>query len=120
MDFHRATNTYYYDGDAAMNHFRILIAAAFVGFVAFGSVLAQAQQTTPTPRSAPVQVAPTSQPPSAAAKVETWTKEQWAAARKEWSKDKAKWADCRKQSNDQKLSGRKSWSFLYNYMMSKG
>jgi hypothetical protein len=119
MDFYRAINRHYYYGDVAMNHFRILIAAAFAGFVAFGSMLAQAQQATPAPRSAPAQVAPTPQPPSTAAKVETWTKEQWAAARKEWSKDKAKWADCRKQSNDQKLSGRKSWSFLYNCMASK-
>ena len=53
---------------------------------------------------------------STAAKVETWTRKQWDAAKKEWAKDKAKWADCRKQSGEQKLKGRKSWSFLYKCM----
>jgi len=53
-----------------------------------------------------------------ATQVEKWTTKQWEAAKKEWSKDKKKWADCRKQSRDQKLEGRKSWSFLYKCMTS--
>jgi hypothetical protein len=48
--------------------------------------------------------------------VQNWTTKQWNAMTKEWAKDKAKWADCRKQSTAQKLSGRKSWSFLYECM----
>ncbi len=48
--------------------------------------------------------------------VQNWTTKQWNAMTKEWSKDKAKWADCRKQSNSRKLSGRNSWSFLYDCM----
>jgi len=70
-----------------------------------------------TPASPPATtLAPASSKPSAATRVETWTKKQWDAAQKEWAKDKAKWADCRKQSSKQKLEGRKSWSFLYQCM----
>ncbi|MEA2977664.1 MAG: hypothetical protein QOF19_3184 [Alphaproteobacteria bacterium] len=53
---------------------------------------------------------------SAVTSVENWSRKQWNATTKEWSKDKARWSDCRKQSADQKLSGRKSWSFLYQCM----
>jgi ABC-type transport system involved in cytochrome bd biosynthesis fused ATPase/permease subunit len=53
---------------------------------------------------------------SAVTSVENWSRKQWNATTKEWSKDKARWSDCRKQSTDQKLSGRKSWSFLYQCM----
>jgi hypothetical protein len=67
--------------------------------------------------SATVQAqAPDSSKPSTVEQVETWTKKQYDAARKEWAKDKTKWTDCRKQSKDQKLTGRKSWSFLYTCM----
>ena len=54
--------------------------------------------------------------PSTAEKVQAWSQKQWNTAKKEWAKDKAKWADCQKQSKDQKLKGRKSWTFLYNCM----
>jgi hypothetical protein len=63
-------------------------------------------------------IAQTSSTPSTAAQVEKWTAKQWEAAKKEWAKDKVKWADCRKQSSNQKLEGRKSWSFLYKCMTS--
>jgi hypothetical protein len=53
---------------------------------------------------------------STAVQVQDWTRKQWNAMTKEWSKDKAKWADCRKRSSDQKLSGRKSSSYLYACM----
>jgi hypothetical protein len=99
-----------------MNHIRAFTAVALVGFIASGAVYAQTPQSPPTPKPAPAISTPAPSEPSTAAKVEKWTKKQWAAAQKEWSKDKAKWADCRKKSKDQKLSGRKSWSFLYNCM----
>ena len=54
--------------------------------------------------------------PSAVTKVEHWTTKQWNAAKGDWMKDKAKWADCRQLSTDQKMAGRKSWSFLYTCM----
>ena len=59
---------------------------------------------------------PDSSKPSTMTQVETWTQKQWNAAKKDWAKDKLKWADCRKQSSEQKLQGRKSWSFLYTCM----
>jgi hypothetical protein len=52
------------------------------------------------------------------AMVETWTVKQWNAATAEWAKDKGEWASCRKQVSDKKLSGRASWSFLYDCMKS--
>ena len=58
---------------------------------------------------------PTAQP-STVTKVENWTSKQWNAAKTEWARDKAKWVDCQHQSTDQKLTGRKSWSFLYTCM----
>jgi hypothetical protein len=45
-----------------------------------------------------------------------WTRKQWAAAKAKWAKEKVKWADCQLQGSKKKLSGRKSWSFLYDCM----
>ena len=58
-------------------------------------------------------------PTSAVTNVEKWTTKQWNSAKKEWAKDEAKWTDCRQQSTKQKLTGRKSWSFLYTCMTTK-
>jgi hypothetical protein len=99
-----------------MKHIGTLSAVALAGIIATGVVFAQAPQSTPTPRPAPSTSTSAPSQPSTVTKVESWTKKQWAAAQKEWSKDKAKWAECRKKSKDQKLSGRKSWSFLYDCM----
>jgi len=41
---------------------------------------------------------------------------EWNNAVKQWAQDKTKWAGCREQSKARKLSGRKSWSFLYRCM----
>jgi hypothetical protein len=48
--------------------------------------------------------------------VSKWTRKEWNAAKAKWSIEKVKWANCRNQANDKKLSGRKSWSFLYDCM----
>jgi hypothetical protein len=48
--------------------------------------------------------------------VSKWTQEQWNAAKAKWSKETVKWADCQKQADAKKLSGRESWSLLYNCM----
>jgi hypothetical protein len=45
-----------------------------------------------------------------------WTRKQWAAAKAKWAKEKMKWTDCQRQGSKKKLSGRKSWSFLYDCM----
>ena len=39
-----------------------------------------------------------------------------SAAKQKWSQDKAKWNACNQDTKDQKLSGRKSWSYLYDCM----
>ena len=48
--------------------------------------------------------------------ISNWTKKQWYAAKAKWVKEKAKWANCQKQAAEEKLSGRKSWPFLYGCM----
>ena len=78
------------------------------------SGVALAQSTAPAPNSALKTQA--SSEPSTAAKVESWTKKQWNAAKQKWSQDKAKWNACNQDTKDQKLSGRKSWSYLYGCM----
>ncbi len=76
--------------------------------------VALAQSTAPTPN--PTLKTQASSEPSTAAKVESWTKKQWNAAKQKWSQDKAKWNACNQDTKDQKLSGRKSWSYLYDCM----
>jgi hypothetical protein len=58
----------------------------------------------------------TSSEPSTAAKAENWTKKQWNAAKQKWSQDRAKWNACNQDTKDRRLSGRKSWSYLYDCM----
>ena len=70
------------------------------------SVVTMAQETTPSSTSSKVD------------DVSKWTLKQWSQAKAKWAKEKEKWADCRKQSKDQKLTGRKSWSFLASCMTS--
>jgi hypothetical protein len=100
-----------------MNNTRAALAAAIVlaGIAASGISYAQAPAAPPATTRAPA-IAPTPSKPSAITRVEAWTTKQWNAAKKEWAKDKAKWASCQKQSKAQQLSGRKSWSFLYQCM----
>ena len=49
-------------------------------------------------------------------KVEDWTVKQWTAATVEWANHRSEWASCQKQVSDKKLSGRASWSYLYDCM----
>ena len=48
--------------------------------------------------------------------VSKWTQKQWNAAKAKWMKEKDKWESCGKQATKEKLSGRKSWSFIYTCM----
>jgi len=82
-----------------------LISAAILGVVASGVALAQ----TKTPESSSS---------SKIDEVSKWTTKQWNQAKAKWAKEKEKWADCQKQSKEQKLTGRKSWSFLASCMTS--
>jgi hypothetical protein len=89
-----------------------LVAVAILGIAASGVALAQQPAPSSPPASAPVSP-PTS---SKVDDVSKWTMKQWNQARAKWAKEKDKWADCRKQAKDQKLTGRKSWSFLASCM----
>jgi hypothetical protein len=81
-------------------------------------VIAQTPVSPRATRPAPAASAPDSSNRSTVTQVETWTRKQWEAAKRGWAKDKTKWAECRKLSSEQKLGGRKSWSFLYQCMTS--
>ncbi|HEY2137180.1 MAG TPA: hypothetical protein VGH49_14915, partial [Xanthobacteraceae bacterium] len=70
----------------------------------------------PAPKSEPSSVSQSAS--QTAEEVKTWSRKKWNAAKAEYAKDTAKWAGCRKMSKDKKLSGKESWSFLYDCMKS--
>jgi len=76
--------------------------------------VAVSQSTAPAPN--PALETQASSEPSIAAKAENWTTKQWNAAKQKWSQDKAKWNACNQDTKDRRLSGRKSWSHLYDCM----
>ncbi len=88
-----------------------LVSLAVLSVIAPGVGLAQ----TATPST------PESLSAATSAKIDDvskWTTKQWNHAKAKWAKEKEKWADCQKQSSEQKLTGRKSWSFLASCMTS--
>jgi hypothetical protein len=96
-----------------------LVAIAIAGMITSGASLAQTPAPSP---AAPSSTTPSSTPSSSASSkiddVSKWTSKEWNKAKAKWAQEKEKWADCRKQSKDQKLTGRKSWSFLASCMTS--
>lgn len=115
-----------------MNRPAFLLPALTVVALTAGAALAFAEEpTTPpastaassekpatsaeTPAVAPAAAKPAT-PSSSVANVENWSRREWHKARREWMKDKTKWADCRHQAKAKNLSGRNSWSFLYDCM----
>src|SRR5260370_984497 len=80
-----------------------LVSAAVLGVLTSGVALAQ---TT----------APPSSTSSKVDDVSKWASKQWNRAKAKWAEEKEKWADCQKQSENQNLTGRKSWSFLASCM----
>jgi hypothetical protein len=90
----------------------LTIVAVF--YLGAGAALAQSQ-TPPAPTPA----TPPSTSATAAATmqdVSKWTRKQWNAAKAKWVEEKGKWDGCQKQATAQKLSGKKSWQFLYDCM----
>ena len=87
-----------------------LTVAALAASLTCGVALAQSTAPNPALKTQ------ASSEPSTAAKVENWTKKQWNAAKQKWSQDKAKWNACNQDTKDRRLSGRKSWSYLYDCM----
>jgi hypothetical protein len=51
-------------------------------------------------------------------KVKTISARQWSRMKRQWSKQTVKWTSCNKQADDQKLTGRKSWTFIASCMSS--
>jgi hypothetical protein len=51
-------------------------------------------------------------------KVKTISARQWSRMKRQWSKQTVKWTSCNKQADDQKLIGRKSWTFIASCMNS--
>jgi hypothetical protein len=79
---------------------------------------AYAQAPAPTPRPAPAAKSEPSKVSQTSDEVKAWSRRKWNAAKVEYAKDTAKWTVCRKRAKDKKLSGRASWSFLYDCMKS--
>jgi hypothetical protein len=104
--------------NVAMRRIRFCLTAIAVAAVLSSGAIAQTSVPPPATKTAPAAAAPNLSEPSTATQVEKWTAKQWEAAKKELAKDKEKWADCREQSRQQKLEGRKRWSFLYKCMTS--
>jgi hypothetical protein len=91
---------------------KIIATVLMIGFVTMQA--AQAQTTAPNTSTPP----PSSTTSTAVENVSKWTTKHWNAVKAKWAKNKEKWTDCRQQSDAQKLSGRKSWSFLATCMTS--
>jgi hypothetical protein len=51
-------------------------------------------------------------------KVRTISKREWNKMKVQWAKQTDKWANCNKEADDQRLNGRKSWSFIASCMTS--
>jgi hypothetical protein len=81
----------------------VFVAAAVLGMVTSGATLAQT-------------AAPPSSTSSKVEDVSKWTSKQWDRAKAKWAEEKDKRDDCRQQSENQNLTGRKSWSFLASCM----
>jgi hypothetical protein len=86
-----------------------LLAAAVIAGLA-GTGVAFSQDQSKKDQSAPA--------PTTTEKVKAISKKEWDKMKGQWAKQKEKWADCNKQSQDQKLTGRKSWSFIASCMTS--
>ena len=87
-----------------------ILSIALLTLVATTSAFAQ-NQTPPQTTAKPTAALSTKMED-----ISNWTKKQWYAAKAKWIKEKVKWADCQTQASEKKLSGRKSWQFLYDCM----
>lgn len=91
---------------------RIVSAVLVVVTIVAGSA-AFAQSTSPSPTQSP-----SSSVSATTDQVKDWTLKKWNAMKREWQKDRAKWDTCNRQAGDQKLTGKASWSFIYDCMKS--
>ena len=93
-----------------------LIAAVLAATLASGGAMAQTTSAAEDARAAASKASDAAS--KAADDVSKWSKKQWNAAKTKWSQEQAKWDACNKKAADQKLSGRKSWSFIASCMTS--
>jgi hypothetical protein len=92
--------------------------------LALYSGIATAQQTPLPAKPAPAATAPAttgtkiepSTPTSTWNKAKAVTRKEWDAAKKKWAMEKVKWQNCNRQSNAEKLTAPKSWSFIGSCM----
>jgi hypothetical protein len=106
------TKSHFRCTEVNMHVFRLrthVLSLVIFAYFAAGAALAQ-NQTQPQSTKPPATSTTTMED------VSKWTQKQWDAAKAKWSEEKAKWGDCQKQSTKAKLSGRKSWQFLYDCM----
>jgi hypothetical protein len=89
---------------------RPLLVATLIA-VSVTSVVAHAQNTRVRHEPAEKHASP-----STMERAQNWSRRQWNAAKQEWRKDKAKWDVCNRQAGQRHLSGRKSWSYIYDCM----
>jgi hypothetical protein len=99
-----------------MFHVRVGLSTVILAtLIGVGGTSAQAPAAPPAPSVEPTVAAPAPKP-GMQVDVEKWTTEQWEAAKAKWSQEQRKWADCEQSATDQKLTGTKSWAFLYRCM----
>ena len=86
-----------------MQTIRVLVAAAilaaFVGTGTVSQTMAQSGQSTTE-------------------KVKNITKREWNRMKVGWAKEKEKWTRCNREAKDQRLTGRKNWSYVASCMTS--
>ena len=90
-----------------MHKDRLLVSVVLV-------VLAIAAGSTVLAQSTSLNQSPTVS--SSADQVKDWTLKKWNAMKREWRKDRAKWDTCNQKASDQKLTGKASWTFIYDRM----
>lgn len=96
--------------------------------LALCSGIAVAQQSTLPAKQAPAAAAPATAGKAESSKTDsstfalTWdktkamTRKEWDSAKKKWAMEKVKWRDCNRQSDAEKLTAPKSWSFIGSCM----
>ena len=104
-----------------MSHLKTTLALSALA-LALCSGIATAQQTPLPAKPAPAATAPATTGPKAQSDASTWdktkamTRKEWDVAKKKWAMQKVKWQDCNRQSNAEKLTAPKSWSFIASCM----
>ena len=101
-----------------MSRFTLSVAAIVLSTFVVSGVAAQTTAPTRPATTTSAPAASTKSQPSTMDKAKDMTRKQWNAMKKKWAQEKDKWASCNKQSKDQKLSGRKSWTFIGKCMTS--